>query len=270
MWATIRDFLWLVFGHWQHWLSGGGFGGLVVILVSLMERLTGMSLSRKAHALIFVASFFVFACFIAWTSERSERMALQQQHDVLDQDLKTTKEQLAQRDGTIGALHNQLQDQQSTINRFIGELGDRILPAPHRIVALLLEKNREAKTVKWIVLTNRVVTPLRMPVGCDGGVTQTRASIIGAGVQHGGSSKISGNKWEISIGFPAWGPSSPLLIEITHVAAEHGPCTFGPLSLNNTAEPLSGPRTTCLPLDPEVSNVHVYPLLTSQQCALHA
>jgi hypothetical protein len=73
--SAIMEFFSAVFGHLQNWLSGGGAGGLMVIATSLIERLTGKSLSKKTHVAIFVIGFFLFACMMAWSDEYEKVLA---------------------------------------------------------------------------------------------------------------------------------------------------------------------------------------------------
>lgn len=78
----LRDlggFLAAVFGQWQSWASGGGAGGVVVLVVNLGERLTGKSLSRRIYIVVFVGVFLAGAMFMAWREQlhRAEAAAVQ-------------------------------------------------------------------------------------------------------------------------------------------------------------------------------------------------
>lgn len=68
----MTDFLiWLgeVFGHWQNWLSGGGLGGAVLLLLYLWERLTGRTMNKQIYAAIAIAAFLFAAFFMAWRDQ---------------------------------------------------------------------------------------------------------------------------------------------------------------------------------------------------------
>jgi hypothetical protein len=69
-------FLVAVFGHWQIWASGGGFGGMLVLGAALFERFTGRSLSKRTHIALFIVGFFLCACLLSWIDEhdRAERL----------------------------------------------------------------------------------------------------------------------------------------------------------------------------------------------------
>lgn len=71
----LKLFIAAVCTHWQIWLSGSGVGGFVVIASSLVERLTGKSLSRKTHVFIFVGGFFFCSCLLAWIEEHDHLMS---------------------------------------------------------------------------------------------------------------------------------------------------------------------------------------------------
>ena len=216
-----------MFGHWQTWLSGGGFGGLIVVLVNLIERLTGRRLSHKSYGLIFVAAFLICACFIVWIQEHAERGNLSKNNKALTDVAERAKAESAQKDGTINALRNQLQDQQATINRFIAELGNKIAPEPLRLTALRLENDRAGHHVKWIILTSRIITPVSLAVECDGGIANLAPWILGAsGMMGGGGGKLSDRGWEVRIDSPAWTPTSPLALTITYTKDDHGVCRF--------------------------------------------
>jgi hypothetical protein len=63
--SDLLYFLWSVISHWQSYATGG----VVTGLIGVTERLSGKQLPRKVYALIFVASFLLAACFMAWREE---------------------------------------------------------------------------------------------------------------------------------------------------------------------------------------------------------
>ena len=67
-------FLRSAFGHWQTWASGGGIGGLLVILLGIYERVWGRPVSNRMYIEIFIVGFLFFALFAAWREEHSEVM----------------------------------------------------------------------------------------------------------------------------------------------------------------------------------------------------
>ena len=68
----VSDILmWLsnLFSNWQNWASGGGLGGVVTLVVYLVERLWGRTMSKLWYVLIFVVVFTLGASFMAWRDE---------------------------------------------------------------------------------------------------------------------------------------------------------------------------------------------------------
>jgi hypothetical protein len=55
-----------VFGQWQSWLSGGGIGGAVVIVVGLLNYFELWKMPKRWYAAIFIGFFFVGANYVAW------------------------------------------------------------------------------------------------------------------------------------------------------------------------------------------------------------
>jgi len=53
-------------GHWQGWLSGGGVGGAIALIIAAVERLCGRELPKKWYATILLGGFFVGANYAAW------------------------------------------------------------------------------------------------------------------------------------------------------------------------------------------------------------
>lgn len=85
--------------------------------------------------------------------------------------------------------------------------------------------NAAARKDRWLVFTNKPVTPIRMNVICNQFVESGNAWIVGSGAQMGGAGKIAPVAVEINIGSPAWTPTSPLIVTITHASGEIA-CSF--------------------------------------------
>jgi hypothetical protein len=72
-------FSWLLklINQWQTWASGGGFGGLIVIVLFLFERLRRWTMPKLWYILFFIAFFMVGASFIVWRQEFHKRTDLE-------------------------------------------------------------------------------------------------------------------------------------------------------------------------------------------------
>ena len=62
----LSDWFPVVFGQWQTWLSGGGIGGVAVIVVGILDRWGKWPMSKKWYAAIFLGAFFLGANYVAW------------------------------------------------------------------------------------------------------------------------------------------------------------------------------------------------------------
>jgi hypothetical protein len=67
--SDFWQFILAVFWRWQGWLGGSGFGGAIVVLVSLYERLSGRAMSKRMYVTFFVIAFLFGAFFMAWRDQ---------------------------------------------------------------------------------------------------------------------------------------------------------------------------------------------------------
>ena len=82
-------FLASVFAHWEIWLSGGGFGGFIVVGVGVFEKFSEKSLSKRTYFYIFLVSFFVCSCFISWVGKDTALKAAERQAKTNTEKLNT-------------------------------------------------------------------------------------------------------------------------------------------------------------------------------------
>ena len=71
----------------------------------------------------------------------------------------------------------------------------------------------------FIVHTNRVITPVRLVVSCDGDIVDLYSRVLGAvpnSIALGGWERIRNtkNQYEIGLSAPAWTPMTPLLVTL--------------------------------------------------------
>ena len=80
------DLIWTwlgsMFGHWQNWLSGGGLGGFVLLVLFLLERYhpRGWTVPKRYHFLIVAAFFVLGASFMTWKDQYE--LATQRQREL--------------------------------------------------------------------------------------------------------------------------------------------------------------------------------------------
>ncbi|HEU5458776.1 MAG TPA: hypothetical protein VFU68_09180, partial [Terracidiphilus sp.] len=149
--------------------------------------------------------------------------------DKEDQKLVSCGTEKASLQGANGVLSNQNRDQQNTINNCQTQALKLLAPEPLKVVPLLLEPGNggmEMQHVEFLLLTNRVITPINLVVSCQDRIADLNASIVGSGVTAGGSSRISKNQFQVNISSPAWGPEAPMIISMSFIGYSDNPCSF--------------------------------------------
>jgi hypothetical protein len=81
--TEITLWLFLLLRHWQNWASGGSLAGLVILIVSLIERMRGRTMSKKWYVLLFVVCFILGASFMVWKDEHQTVQRLETQIEKL-------------------------------------------------------------------------------------------------------------------------------------------------------------------------------------------
>ncbi len=71
-------FLVAVFGRWQHWASGGGIGGAVLLLLYFYERMSGIAMPKRMYAALVIGAFLFAAFFTAWRDQYHTALAAMQ------------------------------------------------------------------------------------------------------------------------------------------------------------------------------------------------
>ena len=103
-WTELLLFVKVYLSNWQSYATGGVITGLI----SVGERLSGKSLSKKRYFLIFIVSFSLAAFFLAWRDEfrRAEGLnfintQLGTENKILKQDKETLETKLASKERPI-------------------------------------------------------------------------------------------------------------------------------------------------------------------------
>jgi hypothetical protein len=133
-----------------------------------------------------------------------------------------------------------LTTQQATMNSCMSTIGQLEKPEALKILPFLLRRTvknaspdvsgyaSDAKYVaQFLLLTNKTITPIRMIVTCDRGITSAGGAILGtASTSGGGSGKLSENSYLFVLTSPAWGPTAPLVMVVFSNDAQLGACSF--------------------------------------------
>jgi hypothetical protein len=136
--------------------------------------------------------------------------------------LEESRRKLENKDGQLKALESQIQNQQSTINEALVQLGKAQQQEPFKIAHHPLGPNaaRQKPGIAahdYILLTNRLMTPVRLTVSCDSDIVEAYSRLLGAsGLALGGMERSKNNKkqYEIGLSSPAWIPMNPLLVTL--------------------------------------------------------
>ena len=246
--SEIFPFLESVFAHWQIWLSGGGLGGIVVLVLALTERLTKWSMSRRAHVGVFIVAFFVCACFLSWVDKddslQAARKDLQNQKQQFSSELEQAhndygalQAKCQYQSGVVDTLGKQNRDQQNTINHCQQDAIKLIAPPPehHAIIQIFQETPPPGfKLSTFLFTTNRVLTPTTITASCDrpvrdfeGFVSGTKMMISSPAVQVPNSPPD--RNWEFAISTPPWTPDTPIVIEFAYEGTQEPLCVFNKL-----------------------------------------
>jgi len=235
------QFVLAVFGRWQIWLSGGGAGGFMVIVAGVIEKITGRALSRRKYLLIFVIAFFLCSCLLAWIDEHDVRNGLDaklqtaskqisNQADEFRDQISGLRQGAAVKEAVSQTLQKQNRDQQSTINGCLSQAMKLLTPEPLRITPLVFDNETasEIKKVRWLVVTNKTITPVQMNVVCSRPFEDGSVWVVGSGMMGGGASKIAPQVLGIGVSTPAWSPTSPLLVTMSYRGDNDLACSFVP------------------------------------------
>jgi hypothetical protein len=245
------EFIVAVFGHWQIWLSGGGIGGFMVIASSLFEKLTGKSFSKRFHLSVFVVAFFLCSCLLAWIDERDsgERLATQVKEGIQrlnsqrmgyetrfhEQDvnfrgqISDLSQGIAVREAVSQTLQRQNRDQQSTINGCLSQAMKLLTPEAQKTTVIFFDRddsNVAIRTTRWLLLTNKPITPVRMAVQCDAYIQSANIGPISSGSMSSGPSRLGPNTWQTDIQSPAWTPTAPLMAIVHYRGGQDVTCGF--------------------------------------------
>jgi hypothetical protein len=124
---------------------------------------------------------------------------------------------------TFNAQQATLSAQQATMNSCMATLGDLEKPQPLKITPFHLGVVEDRKnpalaqySTDFVVLTNKIITPVRLVVTCEPGLVQAGGGVLGTATITGGGWNILPSPKSIGIGFssPAWTPDSPMLVTV--------------------------------------------------------
>lgn len=132
--------------------------------------------------------------------------------------------------GQNETLNAQNRDQQDTISNCQTQALKLLTPEPLKFTPVVLDPVNSGigeQHVKWLLLTNKTVTPVILRVSCNKRPTSVSGAVIGSGANIGGlGRKITASEYEIDISSPAWSPVSPMTVDLSYIGSEDVSCNF--------------------------------------------
>lgn len=197
---------------------------------SLLERVTGKSLSKKAHLGIFVVAFFLCSCLLAWIDEHDRgdtlqlslngvNLALSAQKSECDSHINGIQQALAVKEGISQTLQAQNGDQQDALNNCLVSLGKASQASPPQLTVLTAPATPDPKRGKYsrqiLVLFDKTVSRTRGYLTCNKAVNEAFAWVMGAGMVQGSASFTKGsNVVTFDITSPTTSPIAPLMFTL--------------------------------------------------------
>jgi hypothetical protein len=214
--STIPEFIAEVLTSWAGYLTGG------VIMAAWWVWERRFDAIPWKYVRFAIVGFLLVAFFSAWYEKREAFSKAHSELEVARGKLQEANFKVENRDTTISLLENQIQNQQRTINDALVQLGKAQQQEPLKLTHHPLgrvegrHKHGIAKSVyEFIVLTNKLTTPVKLVVACDGEIVDLNSKLLGAsGLMTGGLEKINQRQYLIGISSPAWTPSTPLLVTV--------------------------------------------------------
>ena len=230
------DWVVAVFEHWHGWVSGG----VLAFFLEVGDRLKKWEIKPRIFAVILGVGLF-WSVFAAWRDEHhntatviDEKAKAVGDLGTCSGDLKTEteKSKLLERQN----LQQQIttNSQQDSLNRCIVALGSAIRPERLRTeawyVGTVVEKRNPQHLYMgtWVGMTNKIVTPIRLLVTCEGNVADVGGWVLGTGgmMSGGWGGRFSPKKYGMGITSPSWTPANPLLVTVYADQRDLGTCKF--------------------------------------------
>ncbi len=118
---------------------------------------------------------------------------------------------------------NFINSQQGTINTCVVSLAKLNQSAPLKITPFylgVLEGSKQPTvapfSANFLLLTNKIITPVRLLVTCEPGLLQAGGGILGTAAMTGGGwgGRFSVKQFGVGFSSPAWTPASPMIVTV--------------------------------------------------------
>src|SRR5258708_17242538 len=192
------DFLLWISSIVDHWGSIGT-GGILVLLIQVLKE-KWPSIFNWQFSRIVLLTFLSFAMFQSWQSEYKSKVGrerdlmkannnidrlnrelpLQAQRMTLERDsaVNAARVECAFKNGANETLQKQNRDQQTLIAACQNQAIGLLKPEPFKETILYLDDfhagkpNPAMKSARFLILTNKTITPVRMAIGCNSSISE--------------------------------------------------------------------------------------------------
>jgi hypothetical protein len=200
-------------------------GGALALVEWFMVKFLDTPLQKRLLTGIVIGLLFV-ACFQAWVDEHNNSEELIKEKAVLSSQSNFWMGQSYAKDEAIRQMSALLAQNFSTLSgtqQSLSNLSNKILdlstPKPRiDLFALRIQVPPEQKGLfarHFLVLTNRIVTPLKFRFTCDHvRLYSVEAVILPPGAMMGGTTPVGDeHSFDVDISMPAWTSDNPLVLE---------------------------------------------------------
>lgn len=172
------------------------------------------------------------------TRSHEQRKALQANAGILQQQkandleiLNVCENQNARIGGQNDTLNRQNRDQQNTINNCQTQALKLLTPQVQKTTVLYLDEDHTQipHVVRFILLTNKPVTPVDMNIQCNRMMDDARLEALETGRKELGTGpvRLARNEFTVNVIGPSWTPTGPFLATIKYEGESEGlECSF--------------------------------------------
>lgn len=132
-------------------------------------------------------------------------------------------------DGANEVLIRQTTAQQSSINNCQTQALKLLIPEAQQTTPLVLDEPSGTGPewrMRWLLMTNKIVTPLTMIVRCNQPLSTLDFAPVGTDTMVGAPGRISQDAYQLFMSLPAWDKNSPLVVTMTYRGKADLACEF--------------------------------------------
>jgi hypothetical protein len=180
--SALLKFLWSSAQHWMVWVTGTGFVGFLLWLLSLYERKRGRPINTRKYALVLFCAFWFLATFTAWKDADTDRTNIatqlsgaNSQRTTCENNLKLQEQGSSfwqriadDKQGLINQLQSSVNQDQTTLGACVVSMAKNAQPIKQETTLRFTLANINATTdlLTYVAMTNIPVSPLNATFTC--------------------------------------------------------------------------------------------------------